>query len=106
MTDKSKLKGTKGGRKRPPHNATLAEHESFGDLLAKAAIELKSAEFNGHEVRLSRVELLFRQSIAGALDGSPIDVADVLQKMAKNPQLAASFREVITYYYHGAVANI
>lgn len=106
MTDDTKRRGSKGGRKRPPHNVRRAEYQSFGDLLAKAADEPRAAEINDREVRLIRAELLFRLSIGRALNGSPSDVADVLQRMARNPKLAASFREEITYYHHGRIADV
>ncbi len=105
MTDNTKRKGSKDGRSRPPHNARLAEHASFQDLLTKAANEPRAAEINGREIRLSRAERLFRLSIDRALDGSPRDLADILRRMIDTPALAASFREEITYYFHGSVAD-
>ena len=106
MTAKSTPRGSAGGRRRPPHNTKLAEYESFGDLLSKAANAPRTAEIHGREFEMSRAARLFHLSIDRAVQGNPREVVDVIRRMAKNPNLAASFRIQLVAYAHGELTKV
>lgn len=101
-------KGTKkvAGARRKPHNARTIYYLSFYELLAMIAAERRVALIGGQQTSMSRSERLLRLLLDRALAGKARDVIKLLQLMAKNPSVAATFRDEIIIVTSGALCNV
>ncbi len=88
MTKRTRQPGT--GRK--PHNAGTNEYVSYNELLLRLAHEPRAVQIGDQQVTMPRVERLMRVMVERALQGNVRDIAKLLQMMARNPTLAATFR--------------
>ena len=99
-------KATKPRRGRKPHNARTSEYVSFDDLLSRLASEPRTVQMGDQHVTMPRVERLMRVMVDRALQGKVRDIAKLLNMMAKNPTLTATFREQMVIRICPSLANL
>ncbi len=94
------------GARGKPHNALTSEYTSFNELLAMIAAERRVALVGDQQRSMSRGERLLRLMLDRALQGKGREVTKLLQLMAKNPSVAATFRDEIVIVTSGALCNV
>ena len=99
-------KKTSAGAPRKPHNARTTEYVSFNELLAMIAAERRVAVVGGRQTSMNRGERLLRLMLDRALQGKVREVIKLLQLMAKNPTVAATFRDEIVIVTSGALCHV
>lgn len=92
--------------RRKPHNARTLEYFSFNELLAMIATERRVALVGGKQTSMCRSERLLRLMLDRALQGKVREVTKLLQLMAKNPSVAATFRDEVVIVVSGAACNV
>lgn len=98
--------GGKFKRGRKPHNLPRRDYDSFSDMVRQVANEPRKAQIGGHDVTISRAEVVYRLMVGRALRGNKRELVSLLKLMMRQPSMAATFREYSITVIGGALANV